>query len=112
MLVSKKQEIYNELLRHSLLMARSVLSSQFVFGRKRKSVHDLCELTHNLYVTILEEDFVEHDIWFLNVQARYYYETAKSSSIYDDIVELISELFEEVPESFRSKLEWKGPSYN
>ncbi len=30
------------------------------------------EFRHNLYVTILEPEFVDHDIWFLNDQARWF----------------------------------------
>lgn len=107
--MSKKQEIYKELLRQTLPMTRNVLSSRIVFGRSRKDALELSQLTHNLYVSILEEGFVDHDIWFLNVQARSYCETAKGSSAYLAVIDLIHQLFNEVPENLRYKLEWNGP---
>ena len=81
----------------------------------RKALNRSCEfeaeLVHNLHVSILEEDFVNHDIWFLNAQARFYLEHCNSqiSLNYERHQELIVELFTLVPHTFRSKLQWNGP---
>lgn len=107
--MSKKQQIYTELLRQSVPIARGILSSKLVYGRSRKLAYELCELTHNLYVSILEESFTDHDIWFLNVQARSYCETNIRGLSYDPIARLIQELFQEVPEEMKQKLKWTGP---
>jgi len=88
---------------------RNSLSSCFVFGRKRKDAFELSQLVHNLYVSILEPDFVEHDLWFLNVQAKSFFESSQDSVLYVPINELIKELFKQVPENDRIKLDWAGP---
>lgn len=75
--MSRKQEIYVELLRHSLPMARNALSHRFIYGKKREEAFRICQLTHDLYVSILDDGFNEHDIWFLNVHAREYVSRAK-----------------------------------
>lgn len=107
--MSRKQEIYTELLRHSLPMARNILSHRFVCGKKRKEAYYLCQLTHNLYVSILEEGFTEHDIWFLNVIAREYVSRARGCALYLPVVELLKQLFSEVPAGMKNQLEWTGP---
>lgn len=81
----------------------------------RKALNRSCEfeaeLVHNLHVSILEEDFVNHDIWFLNAQARFYVEhcNPQVSLNYERHQQLIAELFTLVPPTFRSKLQWSGP---
>jgi len=68
-------------------------------------------LIHNLPVSICEPEFVEHDIWFLNTQARTYCHecSAERSNLYLEQVKRIRELFSLVPETMRSKLSWEGP---
>lgn len=107
--MSRKQEIYAELLRHSLPMARNVLSHKFIYGRGRKEAFHICQLTHNLYLSILNQEFTSHDIWFLNCHAREYVSEAHGCVLYKTVVQLISELFSEVPDSLKYQLEWNGP---
>lgn len=107
--MSRKQEIYTELLRHSLPMARNTLSHRFIYGKKREEGFRICQLTHNLYVSILEEKFTEHDIWFLNASAREYVSNAQECALYCVVVELLRQLFSEVPADMRDQLEWSGP---
>ncbi|TQV73892.1 zinc ABC transporter substrate-binding protein [Aliikangiella marina] len=107
--MSKKQEIYKEILELCLPELRNSLSGSFVFGRRRKDAFELSQLVHNLYVSILEPDFVEHDLWFLNVQAKEFFESSRSSVLYVPINELIKELFKQVPDNARIKLDWDGP---
>jgi hypothetical protein len=70
------------------------------------------ELVHNLWVSVCEPEFVEHDIWFLNAQARWYCEKCnpKLSPLYDHHVNVIRELIALVPETLRPKLQWEGPA--
>ena len=76
-----------------------------------QSAYYEAELVHNLPVSVFEPEFVEHDIWFLNVQARTYCRecSAHLSSLYPEQVKRIHELFALVPETMRSKLQWQGP---
>jgi len=70
------------------------------------------EFLHNLYVSILEPDFVDHDIWFLNHQARWYLMNADAAYCPNLSAnrESIRELFQLVPQDMRSQLEWDGPA--
>ena len=70
------------------------------------------ELVHNLPVSMYEPDFAEHDIWFLNVQARAYCRqcSAAVSALYPQQVGRIRKLFALVPEDLRPKLQWSDPS--
>ncbi len=76
-----------------------------------RSAYYEAELVHNLPVSMFEPDFVEHDVWFLNVQARTYYSecSADLSSLYPEQIKRIRELFSLVPGPLRSKLQWEGP---
>jgi len=109
MKLSLKQEVYRELLRHSLPLARNVLSQSLVYGRSRKSAYELSQLTHNLYVSLYDNEFVAHDFWILNVHAKAYYEYAKNSGDGNHIIDLLKELFQAVPDHQRNLLEWEGP---
>lgn len=107
--MSRKQEIYIELMRASIPRARNLLSRFIVYGKSKEEAYNLCELTHNLYGSILNEEFTDHDIWFLNVQAKNYHESAKGTVYFESINILISELFNEVPDGKKVDLKWSGP---
>ena len=79
--------------------------------RDRSGYHE-SELIHNLSHSIFKEDFVAHDLWFLNHQARLYCEKCSPnlSELYRGNVKLIRELFEAVPDHLRHELEWDGPN--
>jgi len=76
------------------------------------STYHEAELVHNLPVSMYEPDFLEHDVWFLNVRAKAYCQqcSAAASPLYPQQVERIRELFALVPEHLRPKLQWSGPS--
>jgi len=86
-----------------------------LFSRKRHREIRLCytitEFLHNLYVSILDEKFVFHDIWFLNVQAKSFYNHASSEPWLQSphVFKLISELFSLVPPDKKHELKWPGP---
>jgi hypothetical protein len=118
--MSRKQEIYKEILSWALPSTRNTLSP---FQRVRpfvllspRSQRDLAaqyvvaEFVHNLYVSILDEVWTDHDIHFLNYQARILYERNDETCLhYSLFMYYIQELFKEVPEDRKDKLRWSGP---
>jgi hypothetical protein len=109
--MSRKQEIYRELLQFGLPSLRGVRHLRWWQKSRRQALYVEAEFLHNLFVTILEPEFVDHDIWFLNYQARWFLTHAdpKQAACYYHHRGLIQELFTLVPEGLRSKLEWSGP---
>ena len=109
--MSRKQDIYTEMLFWAIPYIRNVQTYSMFRKAFDKSCYAEADLVHNLQVSILESDFVAHDIHFLNVQARYYIEsyTRHKSVCYGAQKKLISELFKLVPIEFQDKLEWQGP---
>jgi hypothetical protein len=78
--------------------------------RALRSQYAIAEFIHNLYVSILQEDFTDHDIHFLNYQARSFFEhNDETCPHYNLFTYYIQELFKEVPEDKRHKLMWEGP---
>lgn len=108
---TSKQEIYAELLSSTLIYLRNTASFPFWLRWRNRSVYCELELIHNLPNSMFLTDFVEHDIWFLNIQARHYYSNASSkiSPLYTSHLALISKLFSIVPPAMRNQLQWAGP---
>lgn len=107
--MSPKQEIYKEILRITLPHIRNHCSlGWFSRIRDRGLAHD-SQLIHNIWPTLFEPGFQEHDLWFLNHHCRSYAEgkARTSSLIYSQIIPLIEELFTLVPSELRSKLLWQ-----
>lgn len=109
--MSRKQQIYCEMLRHGLPFISS-------FIMRCQGNHELqlvlqleAELLHNLPSSLLEPAFVENDIWFLNYQGRAFLQRAdpQNTPNYRKYEQLIRELFEIVPGSLRGGLMWAGP---
>ena len=94
----------------SLPISRNVLSHTFVFGKHRRAAFEIAQLTHDLYVSILDPEFGDHDFWFLNVHAKRFCEDAEEYGYYPEIQKLIQELFDSVPLEKRGKLKWEGPN--
>src|SRR6516164_5962639 len=106
--MSRKQEIYRELLQFGLPSLRAVRHLRWWQKSRREALYVEAELLHNLYATILEPEFVEHDIWFLNHQANWFLTHAdpKHVASYYHHEHLIQELFTLVPKRLRDKLMW------
>jgi hypothetical protein len=106
--MSPKQQVYQEMLRLILPSLRNAQTLPWWRkARDKGSAYD-SELIHNLYVSLFEPEFTSHDIHFLNVQARWYYENAKGKAYhYKTVVELISKLMHLVPPDQREKLQWQ-----
>ena len=112
MTLSPKQAIYREMLHWTLPHLRNISTWGWWQRVRDRSAYYEAELVHNLPVSMYEPDFVEHDVWFLNVQARGYCQecSAALSSLYPQQVARIRELFALVPQHLRPKLQWAGPS--
>jgi hypothetical protein len=110
--MSRKQIIYREMLWWTLPHLRNISTHSWWRRLRDRSSYYEAELIHNLPVSMFEPEFVEHDIWFLNVQARAYVQGCNQaiSHLYPQQVARIRELFALAPDSLRSKLEWSGPT--
>ena len=106
-----KQAIYQDILRRTSPHLRNVTTLSWWRRLRDRSAYFETELLHNLWPSLFEPGFVEHDIWFLNAQAKVYYEecSERLSPLYADNVKCIKELFELVPDRFRDRLKWSGP---
>lgn len=64
---------------------RNVQTHNALQKARDKSCYYEVELVHNIMLTILNPDFEEHDIHFLNNQAKHYYDNCneKISPIYN-----------------------------
>jgi hypothetical protein len=110
-MASAKQEVYETMLRRALPHLRNVASQRWWRRVRDRSAYYEAELIHNLPNSMHQPEFVDHDIHFLNGQARWYCEkcNATLSSMYPQQVGLIRELFALVPPEMRSQLKWLGP---
>lgn len=120
--MSRKQEIYQEILRRALPQVRNSLAysnevhEPCVLSRDEqmylKGAYEVAQFVHNLYVSILDAEWVFHDIWFLNVQARSFVErnSDQTAHQYSLFVACVRELFSLVPDEWRPLLEWTGPA--
>jgi hypothetical protein len=109
--MSRKQEIYREFLQCGLPLLRGMRYFRWWQTSRRQALYVEAEFLHNLYITILEPEFVDHDIWFLNCQAKWFLTHADPRHVayYYHHQDLIRELFTLVPERLQGKLEWAGP---
>jgi hypothetical protein len=109
--MSTKQEIYREILLRVLPWIRNVQTWPWWRRMRERSVRWDAELVHNMPVSLLDPSFTDHDVWFLNVQARSYCEECSVviSPNYEANVSAIRRLFESVPPEKQSQLEWRGP---
>ncbi|MCC8379896.1 hypothetical protein [Xenorhabdus sp. PB30.3] len=98
------------MLRFALPHIRNVQTHGFIRKGRDKSCYQEAELLHDIVSSLKETEICEHDIYFLNSQARYYLENAdRVCSNYNYHKKRIKMLFELVPDEMRNKLEWKGP---
>ena len=119
--MSRKQELYQDILTWCLPALRNSLSNLHhgywwqMSPLKRKRIahsgYEIAQFIHALHATILQEEFSEHDFWFLNHHARAFIERnqVKSLHLYGMMAYFIQELIKAVPEEMRHKLEWSGP---
>jgi hypothetical protein len=109
--MSRKQEIYKEMLRWGIPYLRDQQARGAWQRMKDQASLFEAQLLHSLPDSILVADFNENDIWFLNHHAKDYLVgcNAEISRNYELNRKLIRELFALVPESQRGQMEWSGP---
>ncbi|TKK33432.1 zinc ABC transporter substrate-binding protein [Pseudomonas sp. CFBP13528] len=107
----KKNEIYIKMLSLALSYIRNTQTLDERIKGKDRSCYFEAELVHNLSSSFLSSEFFEHDIWFLNHQAKYYFDNCSDdiSPNYWEHLKLIRALFELVPDTLKAKLLWVGP---
>ena len=108
--MSLKQEVYQNMLHLALPHLRNLSSGSWWHKIRDRSAYYEAELVHNLPISMFEPVFVSHDVWFLNVQARQYFEKCSQefSPLYNRQVENIRALFELLPDEMRAELKWGG----
>jgi hypothetical protein len=94
-----KQQIYQDLIQWILPHIRNVQLGGFWLKGRDRSCYFEAELIHNLSLSMFEEEFVDHDFWFLNYQASDYLHSCNSkiSPLYDRNKRLIQELIDIIP---------------
>ncbi|MBI0133452.1 hypothetical protein [Snodgrassella sp. W8132] len=106
-----KREIYIEMLYWALPYIRNLQTHSMLRKAMDKSCYLEAQLVHNLPLKLLNSDFNESDVHFLNYQAKYYFENCNNriSPNYNIHIECIKKLFKLVPDELKEILEWSGP---
>lgn len=109
--MTQKQIIYQAMLRRVLPHLRNVSTWSWWRRLRDRSTYFEAQLIHNIWPSLWDPDFVDHDVWFLNYEASLYCRECNPqlSPLYPEQVTLIRELFNLVPPELRSKLLWNGP---
>ncbi|MBV1774572.1 hypothetical protein KSF73_02465 [Burkholderiaceae bacterium DAT-1] len=91
--MSRKQEIYRDILRLALPMLRNAFTwNLWTYYRRRAYCRELSELIHNLPVSILDPEWTAHDDWFMANQAEAFCRSKYVDQDTDQFVRLICEL--------------------
>lgn len=108
----KKNDVCLKMLSSALSHIRNVQSRGERERKKDRACYFESELVHNLMHTLLSPEFREHDIWFMNNQAKFYYENCSPeiSINYGQQSEYIKMLFLMVPDELKHTLIWQGPA--
>ncbi|MDO1451937.1 hypothetical protein Q0590_37055 [Rhodocytophaga aerolata] len=87
---------------------RNVQTNGFWVKGKDKSCYFEAQLIHNLPQSMFESEFIEHDLHFLNHQARWYLEKCNDdiSPLYSRNEALIRELISIAPKEIKQNLQW------
>src|SRR5688572_10643514 len=106
--MSRKQQIYAELLKQGLLAIRFYANNPLKQNPELclRACAELSQLLHNVPGYVLEPQFTEFDLYFLNVEAETFWRRSNGEEAF---LPLFKELAGLVPESMRSKLEWQPP---
>ena len=109
--MSRKQEIYSEILFWALPYIRNVQSQGWFRRACDRSCYFETQFVHRLPDLILEPEFSEQDVDFLNFHARYYFDHAKHGLCPNSPAHrpLVVELMHLVPERLKESLTWPGP---
>ena len=109
--MSRKQEIYSEILFWALPYIRNAQSNGWWRRARDRSCFNEAQFIHSLPNLILEPEFGDGDLWFLNHHARHYFEEADAGRCPNAVAHrpLVAELHALVPEKLRPALAWAGP---
>ena len=109
--LSRKQELYLDIMEKLLPAVRNVQTHSAWQRFKYGPLYLETELVHNLPRRLLTPEFTEQDVHWLNSQGRMYVLRGRAgkNEFYESIVADIGELFKLVPEQLKSHLIWKGP---
>ncbi|MEO5931894.1 MAG: hypothetical protein ABIR47_18310 [Candidatus Kapaibacterium sp.] len=111
--MSRKQDIYCEMLNTSLSVIRNISTWRWWRRIRNRTTYLEAQLIHNISHSILDEKIVQHDIWFLNYQARSYLEraTPENSINYYRMKCCIRQLFDIAISEGVEGLKWDGPEW-
>lgn len=118
--MTRKQEFYRDMLAWALPSARNAFKlleskNEFILlspemHRFLRCQYEVAQLVHGLAHLILQEEFSDQDVWFLNLGARTFIERCSPNcTSYPLFADFIQQLFDEVPEEKKALLEWSGP---
>jgi hypothetical protein len=112
--MSKKQQLYCEILECILPFIRNIQTHSSWDRWRYGAFYPEMELVHNMHRIVIFPEFTEHDIYWLNSQARIFVNRGNNPvhGFYEPIVAIIAELFSMVPEPLKQKLTWRGPELN
>jgi hypothetical protein len=109
--MTRKQKLYLEILERILPFMRNIQTHSAWQRFRYGSFYPELELVHNLPQLLLIPHFSEHDMRWLNAQARTFVRDGDNPAhaFYEPITACIAELFTLVPEPLKEKLQWQGP---
>jgi hypothetical protein len=118
--LSPKQALYVEMLSFATPFVRNGLSNLratrplrigFVTRKDVDPYYEVAELIHSVPKLIQNPEFDEADLWFMNHDAKRFYENADvaGNMPYEKLTEIILSLFCLLPSDLRYRLEWSGP---
>ena len=110
---SRKQEIYCELLQWGILHLRLLCGAgEGWTTEKRFHVRDACEIgweeanfLHRVHVSILEPEYVDNDISFINWAFPAHIERL-GNHLWPEVAKLMLEFYEGVPHTLRPQITW------
>jgi len=110
-MLNRKQQLYLEILDRILPFLRNIQTHSSWQRFKYGSFYPETELVHNLPRLLVVPEYTEHDIHWLNYQARIFAKDGNNPvhGFYEPVIANIAELFRRVPEPLRAGLKWGGP---
>lgn len=104
--MKSKKEIYLEMIRDAVVQSRNASTLPMFQKAFNKSSYYELELVHNLFTSLDDEEFSDHDIYFLNNQAKWYLENCsdKFSPLYEENKKRIEALISMVPSIRRNEV--------
>lgn len=109
MQASRKQEIYSEIAMLILINLRAIHTHTMLRVMRAGNFRPELELVHNLHRLLINPEFEDKDIHWLNSLAKFYVLYGqKNRGYYNKICQLISELFILVPDKLKQQLTWEG----